>query len=832
MQPAVGQAAVWPPPEPVLLKPPMAGKGATAAKLAVPGAAASGSRHYLYQDMNSNNVLVQHARSRSASAAALPSASDGSDSMVAPVASGGMPCILQPTSAAASNGWGCQPSAYRALRHAVLTLYRLDDFTMEKIGEGFFADVYKVAHRLTGKVMVLKMNRARSNRHTMLQEVQLMNQLSHLNILRFCGVCVHEGQLHALTEYINGGNLNQLLSAQSEELSWPERVCLASDIASGMCYLHSTGVFHRDLTSRNVLICNLEEHERRAVIGDFGLATKIPNPSDATFRLSVVGSPYWMAPECLRGERYSEKVDVFSYGIVLCEIIARIDADPDVLPRTENFGLDYIAFCNLVDGCPLHFLYLAFRCAQMDPVCRPSFVDVKEFLQEIVHRQSLAKFKEPATSAAKTEQSPSSHHSEQPPPADQSACLRRHAYRLSKKDGLLHKRSKSAGEREFSKMLEDSQTLFGQNGPIEPYSAQLVGHQMTKEDPFYMPAPVNTNPFALCSRFKDGHKLLASSTETGSTPATNVRVLPLTTAGASSDKSRGSVALRRARLRRANSLPELKAPADVKSSRTRTAGIRPAVHSSAPTDDEAAEAKEEEEAVARGSAATAAAHSNHNKQLSLECAMLFCGLELIQLNRSKSIDLVGGDSADPSDLEGEFHNSLRNVLQSCSSSESLATTDSDYQAATHSGAAFSPPLPDDELIEAVSNASCDSGDRIASPSQCSWPKCAAAPTADQQLLQQHLLQLPASRYMNATLVDKRRQLRPVGGPTVCEKLEKLQATLEQLRRSGNENKKRQQHQQHHQVAVVPPSPPPPHSPPPGPPPPPAYLQSQPGRSAA
>ncbi|XP_077084273.1 dual specificity testis-specific protein kinase 2 [Siphateles boraxobius] len=288
-----------------------------------------------------------------------------------------------------------RPSSYRALRSAVSSLARIDDFICEKIGSGFFSEVFKVQHRITGQVMALKMNTMASNRANMLKEVQLMNRLRHPNILRFVGVCVHEGHLHALTEYINGGNLEQLLNSDMF-LSWSVRINLSLDIARGLQYLHSKGIFHRDLTSKNCLV-RWENGQCSAVVGDFGLAEKIPDHSDEAGKesLSVVGSPYWMAPEVLRGEHYNEKVDVFAYGIILCEIIGRIQADPDFLPRTEDFGLDVEAFRQMVGDSPPHFFNLTVICCSMNPESRPSFTELVAELEKRVSDREQSECIEP-----------------------------------------------------------------------------------------------------------------------------------------------------------------------------------------------------------------------------------------------------------------------------------------------------------------------------------------------------------------------------------------------------------------------------------------------------
>ncbi|XP_058807983.1 RAF proto-oncogene serine/threonine-protein kinase [Phymastichus coffea] len=369
-------------------------------------------------------------------------------------------------------GASCQ-----ALRHAVASLHRLDDFYLEKIGAGFFSEVFKVTHKVTGQVMVLKMNQLPANRPNMLKEVQLMNKLSHPNILRFMGVCVHEGQLHALTEYINGGSLEQLIMSKHIPLPHHTRIKLARDTACGMAYLHNKGLFHRDLTSKNVLVKRDDAtDELTAVVGDFGLAAKIPDPSTG-YRLSTVGSPYWMSPECLKGQWYDHRSDVFSFGIVVCELIGRVPADPDVLPRSDNFGLDYLAvaeICAAADPPPA-FLQLAFHCCTYEPRSRPTFPEIVQTLDNLI--DSRAEESKHGNLSSKRQSVDQELMSSMNEIGRQSRPIGRRCARL---------RSHSA----------DARACANSPAPCDKarcHSARRVAELASKRDPHYR--PMTANPF-------------------------------------------------------------------------------------------------------------------------------------------------------------------------------------------------------------------------------------------------------------------------------------------------------------------------------------------------
>ncbi|XP_061595710.1 LIM domain kinase 1-like [Cololabis saira] len=276
----------------------------------------------------------------------------------------------------------------------------------EVLGKGCFGQAVKVTHQVTGEVMVMKeLIRFDEETHmTFLKEVKVMRCLDHPNVLKFIGLFYKDKRIHFVSEYIQGGTLRETIIKMDTELPWNTRVGYAKDIAAGMAYLHSMNVIHRDLNSYNCLV----REDQSVVVADFGLARLVreeKNPSktsslerpakgrlselrkpDRRKRYTVVGNPYWMAPEMIHGKSYDERVDIFSFGIMICEIIGKVSADPDDLPRSNDFGLNVASFLHQYHppGCPSAFLPLAVLCCDLDADKRPSFSKLEEWLDNLL----------------------------------------------------------------------------------------------------------------------------------------------------------------------------------------------------------------------------------------------------------------------------------------------------------------------------------------------------------------------------------------------------------------------------------------------------------------
>ncbi|XP_062887269.1 LIM domain kinase 1a isoform X4 [Mobula hypostoma] len=261
----------------------------------------------------------------------------------------------------------------------------------EVLGKGYFGRAIKVTHRETGEVMAMKelIRFDEETQRTFLKEVKVMRCLDHPNVLRFIGVLYKDKRLNFITEYIKGGTLRSIIKDLDTPLPWDHRVSFARDIAEGMSYLHSMNIIHRDLNSHNCLV----RENKTLVVADFGLSRLMVDDKkqesqstmrkqDRKKRYTVVGNPYWMAPEMINGKSYDEKVDIFSFGIVLCELIGRVNADPDYLPRTTDFGLNVPVFLDRYcpEDCPTAFFPLAVMCCDLDPEKRPSFTKLGQWL--------------------------------------------------------------------------------------------------------------------------------------------------------------------------------------------------------------------------------------------------------------------------------------------------------------------------------------------------------------------------------------------------------------------------------------------------------------------
>ncbi|XP_002970062.2 serine/threonine-protein kinase HT1 [Selaginella moellendorffii] len=218
-------------------------------------------------------------------------------------------------------------------------------------------------------------------------EVSLLSRLHHRNIVQFVAACKKPPVYCVVTEYLAGGSLRGFLH-KNEPSSLPLKVTLgmAMDIARGMEYIHSQRVIHGDLKSENLVL----DSDMCVKITDFGVArceADAPSVGKAD-----VGTYRWMAPEMISGKnKCSTKVDVYSFGIVLWELVTgQVPFQEMQAVQVAYAVLHKDARPEVPENCPSALAALMRRCWSANPDKRPGFPEIVNTLEQLDDSSSKA----------------------------------------------------------------------------------------------------------------------------------------------------------------------------------------------------------------------------------------------------------------------------------------------------------------------------------------------------------------------------------------------------------------------------------------------------------
>ncbi|ERM94570.1 hypothetical protein AMTRI_Chr04g253610 [Amborella trichopoda] len=264
----------------------------------------------------------------------------------------------------------------------------LDFSTSTIIGKGSFGEILKACWRGT-PVAVKRILPSLSDDRLVTQdfrhEVNLLVKLRHPNIVQFLGAVTERKPLMLVTEYLRGGDLHQHLKEKGP-LSPSTSINFALDIARGMAYLHNEPnvIIHRDLKPRNVLLVNSSADHLK--VGDFGLSKliKVQNSHDVYKMTGETGSYRYMAPEVFKHRKYDKKVDVFSFAMIVYEML---EGDPPFANYEPYEAAKYVSEGRRplfrAKGYITELRELTEKCWAADMNQRPSFLEILKQLEKI-----------------------------------------------------------------------------------------------------------------------------------------------------------------------------------------------------------------------------------------------------------------------------------------------------------------------------------------------------------------------------------------------------------------------------------------------------------------
>ncbi|XP_071799794.1 mitogen-activated protein kinase kinase kinase 1-like [Asterias amurensis] len=254
------------------------------------------------------------------------------------------------------------------------------------LGTGAFSSCYQSRDIKTGTLMAVKQVSFIRNKNcdqekvvsSLMREIKLMKELDHPNIVRLLGATRHNGHFNVFVEWMAGGSVASVLSAYG---AFEEAVLLkyTKQLLTGVAFLHSKHVVHRDLKGANLLLDSTGQHLR---VADFGTAAEMASKATAEgeFKGQLIGTIAFMSPEVLRGETYGRSCDVWSIG---CCMVEMSTANPPWNASAISNHLQLIFKIASAEGPPpvpedlsAPTRDLLLRCFEHKPVNRESSADL------------------------------------------------------------------------------------------------------------------------------------------------------------------------------------------------------------------------------------------------------------------------------------------------------------------------------------------------------------------------------------------------------------------------------------------------------------------------
>lgn len=240
----------------------------------------------------------------------------------------------------------------------------------DEIGKGAYGRVYKGLDLENGDFVAIKQvsleNIAQEDLNIIMQEIDLLKNLNHKNIVKYLGSLKTKSHLHIILEYVENGSLANIIKPNKFG-PFPEQLVAhyIAQVLEGLVYLHEQGVIHRDIKGANILTTK----EGLVKLADFGVATKLTEADVNTH--SVVGTPYWMAPEVIEMSGVCAASDIWSVGCTVIELLTCVPPYYDLQPMPALFRIVQDEHPPIPDGLSADITDFLRQCFKKDARQRP-----------------------------------------------------------------------------------------------------------------------------------------------------------------------------------------------------------------------------------------------------------------------------------------------------------------------------------------------------------------------------------------------------------------------------------------------------------------------------